>query len=80
MCEWVQYLSITFVRLVAAYGNHMAKCQRKTNTVTDKKEKNDERRACIWRGFCQRNSRLAFRDFYFGGGVAAAKSRELYGD
>lgn len=22
---------------VAAYGNHMAKCQRKTNTVTDKK-------------------------------------------
>jgi len=35
----------------------------------------------IWRGFCQRNSRLAFRDFYFGrGGVAAAKSRELYGD
>jgi len=78
MCEWVQYLSITFVRLVAAYGNHMAKCQRKTNTVTNRKK--TRRGGRIWRGFCQRNSRLAFRDFYFGGGVAAAKSRELYGD
>jgi len=38
MCERVQYLSITFAAAVAAYGNHMAKCQQKTNTVTDNKK------------------------------------------
>lgn len=63
---------------VAAYGNHMAKCQRKTNTVTD----NQNTRLFIYG--CDFFIGIPIdKAWGLGGrkiGVSTAKSGELYGD